>query len=66
LVAAAAADDDDDDDEGRNILLFFLHKSQVGEVLSVQVTLSVRRVWARSLKRATLRHEEDQEACIYW
>jgi len=32
-----------------------LHKSQVGEVLWVQVTVSIRRVWARSLKRATLR-----------
>jgi len=45
-----------------------LHKSQVGEVLWVQVTVSIRRVWARSLKQATLqiakRHREDKEACI--
>jgi hypothetical protein len=31
------------------------HKSQVGEEVEFQVAVSTRRVWARSLKRATLR-----------
>jgi hypothetical protein len=31
------------------------HKSQVGKEVGFQVPVSMRRVWTRSLKRATLR-----------
>jgi len=36
------------------LILYIMSITQVGEILWVQVTVSVRRVWARSLKPATL------------